>query len=148
MQVGQDVRYAFRRLRPSPGFTLTAILTLALGVGATTAVFSVIDAMLPRPLPFPDPHSIVVPESRSRRACPQPASVPAYRDERAQQHTFSAFAGYDDFSGLNLESPHGLPATKGTDNFFDVFGVRAAPAALLPARHAASTEPMVALRTE
>jgi predicted permease len=127
MQVGQDVRYAFRKLRRSPGFALTAILTLALGVGATTAVFSVIDAVLLRPLPFPDARSIVVPESRSRSGYTQPASLPAYRDERAQQHTFSAFAGYNDFSSVNLESPHGpvaLHATKGTDNFFDVFGVR------------------------
>ena len=127
MQLRQDVRYAFRKLRRSPGFALTAILTLALGVGATSAVFSVIDAVLLRPLPFPDPHQIVVPESRSHSGYTQPASLPAYRDERAQQHTFSALAGYNGFSSVNLESPHGpvaLHATKGTDNFFDVFGVR------------------------
>lgn len=127
MQTGQEIRYALRKLRRSPGFALTAILTLALGVGATTAVFSVIDAVLLRPLPYPDPQQIVVPESRSRSGYTQPASLPAYRDERAQQHTFTAFAGYNDFSDVNLESPHGpvaLHATKGTDNFFDVFGVR------------------------
>jgi predicted permease len=127
MQLRQDVRYAFRKLRRSPGFAVTAILTLALGVGATSAVFSVIDAVLLRPLPFPDPHQIVVPESRSHSGYTQPASLPAYRDERAQQRTFSALAGYNDFSSVNLESPHGpvaLHATKGTDNFFDVFGVR------------------------
>jgi predicted permease len=127
VQLRQDVRYAFRKLRRSPGFALTAVLTLALGVGATSAVFSVIDAVLLRPLPFPDPHQIVVPESRSRSGYTQPASLPGYRDERAQQRTFSAFAGYNDFSSVNLESPHGpvaLHATKGTDNFFDVFGVR------------------------
>ncbi len=93
MQLQQDVRYAFRKLRRSPGFALTAILTLALGVGATTAVFSVIDAVLLRPLPFSDPHSIVVPESRSRSGYTQPASLPSYRDERAQQHTFTALGG-------------------------------------------------------
>jgi predicted permease len=127
MQLGQDARYALRKLRRSPGFALTAILTLALGIGATTAVFSVIDAVLLRPLPYPNPHQIVVPESRSRSGYTQPASLPAYRDARAQQHAFSAFAGYNDFSSVNLESPHGpvaLHATKGTDNFFDVFGVR------------------------
>ncbi len=126
MQLQQDVRYALRKLRRSPGFALTAILTLALGVGATTAVFSVIDAVLLRPLPFSDPHSIVVPESRSRSGYTQPASVPSYRDERVQQHSFTALAGYSG-SGVNFESPHGpvaLHATKGTDNFFDVFGVR------------------------
>ena len=107
MQFGQDARYALRKLRRSPGFALTAILTLALGIGATTAVFSVIDAVLLRPLPYPDPHQIVVPESRSRSGYTQPASLPAYRDERTAQHTFSAFAGYNDFSGVNLESPRG-----------------------------------------
>jgi predicted permease len=127
MKVTQDIRYALRKLRLSPGFALTAILTLALGVGATTAVFSVIDAVLLRPLPFPGPQQIIVPESRSRSGYTQPASLPGYRDERAQQHTFTALAGYNDFSDVNLESPHGpvaLHATKGTDNFFDVFGVR------------------------
>ncbi len=126
MQLEQDVHYAFRKLRRSPGFALTAILTLALGVGATTAVFSVIDAVLLRPLPFSDPQQIMVPESRSRAGYTQPASVPSYRDESAQQHTFTALAGYST-SGVNFESPHGpvaLHATKGSDNFFDVFGVR------------------------
>jgi predicted permease len=122
----QNVRYALRQLRRSPGFAITAILTLAVGIGATAAVFSVIDAVLLRPLPFVQPDRIVVPESHSRSGYTQPASLPSYRDERAQQRTFSAFAGYNDFSGVNLETPHGpvaLHATKGTDNFFDVFGV-------------------------
>ena len=123
----QDLRYALRQLRRTPGFAATAVLTLALGVGATTAIFSVIDAVLLRPLPFFDPQSIVVPESRSPSGYTQPAALPAYRDERAQQHTFSALAGYNDFANVNMESPHGpvaLHATKGTDNFFEVFGVR------------------------
>jgi putative ABC transport system permease protein len=123
----QDVKYALRQLRKAPGFTLTAVLTLALGIGAATAVFSVIDAVLLRPLPFAHQERLEFPDTKARAGYSQPWSYPSYLDARAQLKTFGALAGYTDFLKINLEGPSGpvsLNAVRGTDNFFDVFGVK------------------------
>jgi predicted permease len=123
----QDVRYAVRQLRRAPGFALTVVLTLALGIGCASAVFSVIDATLLRPLPYPNQARIVSPDTRSIIGWHQPWSLPSYRDARPQLSTFEALAGYNAYSRINLEGPNGpvsLPVVKGTDNFFDVFGVK------------------------
>ena len=64
----QDVRYALRQLRAAPVFALTAIVTLALGIGANTAIFSVVSAVILRPLPFPDPDRLYAVWSANRTA--------------------------------------------------------------------------------
>ncbi|MGB8259551.1 MAG: ABC transporter permease [Terracidiphilus sp.] len=124
----QDIRYALRQLRKSPGFTLTAVLTLALTVGVATAVFCVIDAVILSPLPYAHPEKIVSIESLSQSGYSQPASWPSYQDERAQTTGFSALAAYADFFKVTMETPQAgavaLDGVQGTDNFFDVFGVR------------------------
>jgi putative ABC transport system permease protein len=121
-----DLKYALRRLRKSPGFGAAVIATLALSIGITAAVFSVLYAMVIRPLPYRGADSIVTLAPRSPQGYTQPASYPEYLDWRRMNRTFSALAGYNDYSSVNFEGPAGptaLHAVQGTDNFFDVFGV-------------------------
>ena len=123
----QDLRFALRQLRKSPGFAITAILTLSLGIGASAAIFNVIDAVLLRPLPYADQDRLVYPVMISRTGDTMPSSYLSYLDVRAQQRTFDALAGYSHFGRVNLEGPNGpvaLDAVRSTDNFFDVFGVK------------------------
>ena len=122
----QDVRYAFRQLRKSPGFTATAVITLALTIGISTAVFSVIYAMVIRPLPYDQPGRIFVLDTYSPQGYQQPASYPEYLDWRREYHTFSALAAYNPYGSANFEGPAGpvaVPWIQGADNFFQVFGV-------------------------
>ena len=89
-----DIRYAARTLRRSPGFTLTVVLTLALGIGANTAMFSVIHAVLLRPLPYPDPGRLVTLWERDpQKGLEQGLVTPAnFVDWRAQSRAFEAMA--------------------------------------------------------
>src|SRR5260221_12050788 len=90
----QDLQYATRVLRRSPGFTILALLSLALGIGANTAIFSFIDASLIRPLPYREPHRLVIiwennPQSNTFR---EATSGPNFVDWSAQNRVFSALA--------------------------------------------------------
>ena len=123
----QDLRYTLRGMRRAPGFTLIAVFTLALGIGSATAVFSVIDAVLLRPLPFAHQDRLVFPDTHARSGYTQPWSYLSYVDARRDLRTFEGLAGYSDFLHINLESPSGpvsVQAVKGTDNFFSVLGVK------------------------
>ena len=122
----QDVRYALRQLRNAPGFALIAILTLSLGVGAATAIFSVVDAVIIRPLPYAQADRIFIPQTISRQGYTQPFSWASFKDFRAQNHVFAAVSGVSSYQGVNLQTPSGPVALRwvqGSDNFFDVFGV-------------------------
>jgi len=122
----QDIRYGLRAMRKAPGFSATTVATLALAIGVTTAVFSVIDAVLIRPLPYDDPESILYLRTNYPQGYTQPASYPEYLDWRRENQVFSALAGYSAGSA-NFEGPAGpvaLPSVFTTDSFFDVFGVR------------------------
>src|SRR5277367_4835549 len=92
-----DLIYALRQLRKNPGYAATAILTLALGIGATTAVFSLVNAVLLRPLPFPESDRLMWLSQQDHSlsgSVAESLSYPDYFDWRTQKHTFSGLASY------------------------------------------------------
>src|SRR4029453_553355 len=86
----QDAALGLRLLRRSPGFAAVAILTLALGVGANTAIYSVLDAVLLRPLPYPEPDRVVMVSETVENGNPNNSSGGAFLDWRARQTQFDA----------------------------------------------------------
>ena len=106
----QDLRFGLRMLLKKPGFTLIAVLTMALGIGANTAIFSVVNAVLLNPLPFAEPEHLIrifghfLATSQDNMS----ASVPEFTDYREQTRSFEQIAGYDDFSA-NLTPTDGDP---------------------------------------
>jgi predicted permease len=123
-----DVKFAMRQLRKSFGFALSAILTLALGIGATTAIFSLVNSVLLRPLPFPAPGRLVWLSQQDHSLpgiAPEALSYPDYFDWRTQNHTLVGMASYIQAT-VTLESggeARRLDATTVSGNFFKVLGV-------------------------
>ena len=124
----QDLRYALRTLRKNPGFTIAAVATLALGIGANAAIFSVVDAVLLKPLTYPDPDRIVQFLLTSPRFSPAGyASIPTFRLWSEQTDIFQDVAGYD-FGGSRLnvtggDQPEQIGGIHVTANYFRLFGV-------------------------
>src|SRR5579872_2726283 len=127
MSFAADVRHAFRVLIKSPGFTIIAVLALALGIGANTAIFSVVDRVLLRPLPFPDSEHIMRVRRHFRGGDGESISIPkfmAWREAKA----FQSMAAYD-FGGVSMnlgsgDRPDPVSVLRVTAGFFDVFGVK------------------------
>jgi len=125
----QDLRYGLRVLAKSPGFTFVAILTLALGVGANTAIFSVVNTVLLRPLPYKDPDRLVMiwESSKARGLDRSQASPVTFTDWREQTQLFESIAGWW-YPRINLTGGDGEPeqvrTIDVTDRFFYVLGAQ------------------------
>ena len=127
----QDIRYGLRSLWKRPGFTGVALITLALGIGANTAIFSLINAVLIRPLPFRDPDRLVWSWGNIRNGGNRASVSPLdYLDYRQQNHTFEEFAAMISVPlSANLTGggePQRLTAAGVTGNFFQALGVQPA----------------------
>jgi putative ABC transport system permease protein len=122
----QDLKYSARGLRKSPGFSATVILTLALGIGATTAIFSVVYGVLLRPLPYPNPDRLVAIWEVNHRGTFSRLADPNFDDFRDQNHTFEAVAKYAD-GVASVVGPAGPTRTNVafvTHDFFEVMGIQ------------------------
>jgi putative ABC transport system permease protein len=125
----QDMRYGIRALGKNPGFTAVAVLTLALGIGANTAIFSVVESVLLRPLPYPQPDSLVHIWNTYLPQIPQIGLSPGdYADWREQNASFSEMGGYVRITqGFNLTGegePQRVLTSYATASLFPMLGVR------------------------
>src|SRR5688572_28211845 len=120
----QDIRYAARKLARTPGFTAIAAFTLALAIGATTAIFSVIDGVVLRPLPFDEPDRVVR-VTNMRNGGRIVSSTPDFLDFRAQAKSFTSLAGIDN-QAMNLTGgaePERVQAARVSATFWTLLGV-------------------------
>ena len=122
----QDVRYALRQLRKSPGFTLVAVLTLALGIGANTAIFSVVEGVLLRPLPYRDSDQLARVWSTSNRSSRDVSSYPDFKDWADQNHSFQQMAAYrgQSFNLSGGDHPERIRGLMITSKFFELLDVK------------------------
>ena len=125
-----DLKFAFRQLGKSPAFTAIAVLTLALGIGANSAIFSVINAVLLHPLPFPKPNQLVAVWSKvaNDNLEKQTESIPNYVDLRDQSQTLVALAAFTRSGAVlnGTEEARQLHGVAITSDIFPVLGVAAA----------------------
>jgi len=123
-----DIRLALRQLRKSPGFTLTAVFTLALAIGANAIVFSVLNALILRPLNVPHPETLFMLERAYGSDTTPSESYPDYRDLRDRNRSFDSLVLYNIMGGVGLDTGHGNPSVVWpytvSGNYFDALGIQ------------------------
>lgn len=122
----EDVRYGLRMLRKNPGFTTVALLTLALGIGANTAVFSIVNGVLLNPLPFPDSDKLVTLFESKPNFREGSISYPNFLDWQRDNHAFTSIAAYrpDTFSLTSAGEPEQVRGEMVSADFFSILGVK------------------------
>jgi putative ABC transport system permease protein len=120
-----DFRFALRSLRRSPGFTAIAVLILALGIGANTAIFSVVNGVLLRPLPYPKPNALMQVETVFQSGATGNTAYPDFEDLREQNRSFTALAAYSSWTASAAAAGQGFRVTWAhvTASFFSVLDV-------------------------
>jgi putative ABC transport system permease protein len=144
----QDLRYGVRMLRKNPGFTTVAVLTLALGIGANTAIFSVVNAVLLRPLPYASPQQLVVIRETSQRVGIHSPSYPDFLDWRKQSRTIAHMAAINNraFNLSGVAQPENITGYAVSPNCLSMLGVRPVLGRdFLPAEEAPGAAPVVML---
>src|SRR5215203_5446427 len=122
----QDIRYAARMLRKNPGFAAVVVITLALGIGANTAIFSFVNAVILNPLPFPDSDRLVVINEISKEGAEIGVSLLNFQDWQVRAKSFEEIGGYrfDTFNLSGTGSPQRLIGQEVTLNYFRILGVQ------------------------
>ncbi len=120
----QDLRFGARLLRKSPGFTIVAVLTLALGIGANTAIFSLVNGVLLRPLPYRNPNRLTMVWEKSRDGSPENVGYATYLDWKSQNKSFEEIAIYSSWQPvLQAGEPEQLSGLRVTSNYFRTLGI-------------------------
>ena len=124
----QDLRYGLRVLRKNPGVTITAVLTLAVGIGANTAIFNAVHAVLLRPLPYPEPQRLAIVWGGARQARKTPVSATNFLDYQEQNRVFEHMATFHagSLALTGAADPEWIRTGNVSPDFFKVLGVRAA----------------------
>jgi len=144
----QDLKFAIRMLAKSPGFTVVAVLTLALGIGANTAIFSIVNAVLLRPLPFQDSSQLVLLRETYKGVGNVSVSYPNFLDWRQQSRSFSAMAVVNNvaFNLSGIAQPENIGGYAVSPNFLALVGIRPILGRdFLPAEEKPGTAPVILL---
>lgn len=120
-----DLRFAFRQLRKSPGFTLVAVVTLALGIGACTSIFSLVETVLLRPLPYPETDRVMAVQQQYQGSRNIPLSWPNFQDVKRDNRSFAALAIFQrgDYTFSGIGAAEKVRGALVSSEFFQVLGV-------------------------